>query len=241
MSASAPFPRRTRIRLWDLPVRISHWSLVLAVSTAVVTGELGGSWMSLHGKAGLAIVGLVVFRLVWGLIGSTHARFVRFAPTPGKLKAYLRGRWTGVGHNPLGALSVFALLALLAAQAGSGLFSNDDIAFSGPLFGLVDEALASRLTGLHKQLANALLALLALHVTAIAFYVGLKKDKLVEPMLTGWKDVEAGGESTQHGGPLAFVVALAIALAAVVAVSGAVQPATQPAAAAAAASPKPAW
>jgi cytochrome b len=230
--------KRTRIRLWDLPVRVFHWSLVLAVGTAVVTGELGGSWMTLHGQAGLAIVGLVVFRLVWGLIGSTHARFVRFAPTPGRLKAYLRGRWAGVGHNPLGALSVFALLALLAAQAGTGLFSNDDIAFSGPLFNLVDEALAGRLTGLHKQLANALLALLALHIAAIAFYVGLKKDNLVKPMLTGWKDVERG-ESAEHGGPLAFIVALAIALAAVFAVSGAMPSAANKPAAAIA--PKPAW
>jgi len=238
MSAVAPFTKRTRIRLWDLPVRVFHWSLVIAVSTAVVTGELGGSWMTLHGQAGLAIVGLVVFRLVWGLIGSTHARFVRFAPTPGKLKAYLRGRGAGVGHNPLGALSVFALLALLAAQAGTGLFSNDDIAFSGPLFKLVDEALAGRLTGLHKQLANVLLALLALHIGAIAFYVGLKKDNLVKPMLTGWKEVEAG-ESAQHGGPLAFVIALAIALAAVFAVfavSGAM-----PSAASKPAAAKPAW
>jgi cytochrome b len=239
MSAVAPFQKRTRIRLWDLPVRVFHWSLVLAVGTAVVTGELGGSWMTLHGQAGLAIVGLVVFRLVWGLIGSTHARFVRFAPTPGELKAYLRGRWAGVGHNPLGALSVFALLALLAVQAGTGLFSNDDIAFSGPLFNLVDEAFAGRLTGLHKQLANMLLALLALHIAAIAFYVGLKKDNLVKPMLTGWKDVETG-ESAQHGGPLAFIVALAIALAAVLAVSGSTPSSTggQPAAAAA---PRPAW
>jgi len=228
-------PKRTRIRLWDLPVRVFHWSLVIAVSTAVVTGELGGSWMTLHGQAGLAIVGLVVFRLVWGLIGSTHARFVRFAPTPRTLKAYLRGRWAGVGHNPLGALSVFALLALLVAQAGTGLFSHDDIAFSGPLFGLVDEALAGRLTGLHTRLANVLLALLALHIAAIAFHVGLKKDKLIQPMLTGWKDVETG-ESAQQGGPVAFVVALAIALAAVVAVRGATpSAASQPAAA------KPAW
>ena len=238
MSAVAPFTKRTRIRLWDLPVRVFHWSLVLAVSTAVVTGELGGSWMTLHGRAGLAIVGLVVFRLVWGLIGSTHARFVRFAPTPGRLKAYLRGRWAGVGHNPLGALSVFALLALLAAQAGTGLFSHDDIAFSGPLFNLVDEAIAGRLTGLHKQLANVLLALLALHIAAIAFYVGLKKENLVKPMLTGWKDVDTG-ESAQHGGPLAFVIALAIAVAAVFAVSGAISSAiSKPTTAAA---PKPAW
>ena len=232
----------TRIRLWDLPVRVFHWSLVLAVATAVVTGELGGSWMELHGKAGLSIVGLVVFRLVWGLIGSTHARFVRFAPTPRQLAAYLQGRWRGTGHNPLGALSVFALLALLAAQATTGLFSNDDIGFSGPLFNLVDEALASRLTGLHKQLANGLLVLLAMHVAAIAFHVWLKKDNLVKPMVTGWKDVEAGA-SAEKGGPVAFVVASAVALAAVFAVSAAAPSAAAvaPPAASTQSQPKPSW
>jgi len=229
-----------RIRLWDLPLRVFHWSLVLAVGTAIVSGELGGRWMALHGQTGLVVVGLVVFRLVWGLIGSTHARFLRFAPTPRTLKAYLRGRWSGVGHSPLGALAVFALLALLAAQVGTGLFSKDDIDFSGPLFHLVDEAFARRLTGLHQQLANALFALLALHVAAIAFYVALKKDNLVKPMLTGWKDVEeTGAESAQHGGPIAFVVALAIAVAAVLAVSAAASPTIIPPPAAAA--PKPAW
>ena len=218
--ASPAQAAHTRIRLWDLPVRVFHWSLVLAVATAVVTGKLGGSWMDLHGKAGLGIVGLVVFRLVWGLIGSTHARFVHFVPTPGRLWAHLRGRWRGTGHNPLGALSVFALLALLAAQAATGLFGNDDIAFSGPLFGLVDEALASRLTGIHKQLANVLLVLLALHVAAIAFYLWLKKDNLVKPMVTGWKDVEAG-VSAEKGGPIAFAVAAGVALATVLVVSAA--------------------
>jgi len=207
-------PQRTRIRLWDLPLRIFHWSLVGAVATAVVTGELGGPWMGLHGKAGLTIVGLVVFRLVWGLIGSTHARFVHFAPTPSKLKSYLRGHWRGTGHNPLGALSVFAVLGLLAVQAGTGLFSNDDIAFSGPLYNAIDDALAGRLTGLHRQLANVLLALLALHVAAIMFYLRFKRDNLVNPMVTGWKEVE-NGHSTQQGGPIAFAVSVATALAVV--------------------------
>ena len=221
-AAARAAPARIRIRVWDLPVRVFHWALVTAVATAVITGELGGSWMEVHGKAGLTIVGLVVFRLVWGMIGSTHARFVRFAPTPGKLKAYLQGRWRGVGHNPLGALSVFALLALLASQAATGLFSNDDIAFSGPLFALVDEALAIRLTAIHRQLANVLLVLMGVHIAAIAFYLGVKKDNLVKPMVTGWKEVEAG-RSTKKGGPVAFAVALAIALAAVYVASGAVQ------------------
>ena len=218
-----------RIRVWDLPLRIFHWALVLAVATAIVAAELGGDWMALHGQAGLSIVGLVVFRVVWGFMGSTHARFFQSAPTPSRLKAYWQGRWNGVGHNPLGALSVFALLGLLAVQAGTGLFSNDDIAFSGPLSAWVDEALASRLTGLHKQLANVLFALLALHVLAIAVYVRVKKRQLIKPMLTGWKEgaVDDGEPARKGGGPVAFVVAMTIAMAAVVAVSGVVQPPVQ--------------
>ena len=200
-------PQRVRIRLWDLPLRVFHWALVIAVATAVITGELGGPWMELHGQAGLSIVGLVVFRLVWGLVGST-------------LAAYLRGRWRGTGHTPLGALAVFALLALLALQAGTGLFSNDDIAFSGPLFNLVDDALAGQLTGWHRRIAWGLFALLALHVAAIVFYLRFRRDNLVKPMLTGWKEVEAG-ESTAKGGLFAFVVSAAVALGVVLAISAA--------------------
>lgn len=212
-------PALTRIRLWDLPTRIFHWSLVLAVSVAVITGELGGTWMDVHGKAGLTIVGLVTFRIVWGFVGSTHARFLNFVPTPSKIMAYLKGRWQGVGHNPLGAFSVLALLGLLAVQATTGLFTNDDIAFTGPLNVLIDETLSARLTGLHRQLANVLLALLALHIVAIFFYVRFKKDNLVKPMVTGWKDVPKG-QSASKAGPGAFTVALLIALAAVYAGSG---------------------
>jgi len=220
---SSAAPARIRIRLWDLPLRVFHWSLVLAVAVAIVTGELGGSWMDLHGKAGLAILGLVSFRVVWGLVGSTHARFLSFAPTFPRIRAYLKGQWRGVGHNPLGALSVFALLGLLATQAATGLFSNDDISFSGPLFALIDEALAGRLTGWHRKLAYVLFGLLALHVAAILAYLRFKRDNLVKPMVTGWKDIEAAPQarSAEKGGPLAFTAALGVALAVVYAANGA--------------------
>ncbi|MFS2138377.1 cytochrome b/b6 domain-containing protein [Duganella sp. Dugasp56] len=214
-------PAGKRILVWDLPTRIFHWSLVLAVTVAIVSGEIGGDWMEIHGKAGLAILGLVTFRLVWGFAGSTHARFVNFAPTAGKLRAYLRGRWKGQGHNPLGALSVFALLGLLAVQATTGLFGNDEISFTGPLFALVEEGLANRLTGLHKQLAYVLLGVLALHIVAILVYLVLKKDNLVKPMVTGFKEVRVGASATKGSGA-ALVLALAAAAAVVTAASGAV-------------------
>jgi len=213
-------PTLTRIRLWDLPIRIFHWSLVAAVLTAVITGEIGGSWMGVHAKAGLTIIGLVAFRLTWGVIGSTHARFLNFAPSPAKIQAYLKGQWEGVGHNPLGAISVFALLGLLALQAGTGVFSNDDIDFTGPLFTLVDKVLSNRLTGLHQLLSYFLFGLMAAHIVAIIFYVRFKNDNLVKPMVTGWKEVPAG-KSAAKGGWVALIVAILIALAAVYVASGA--------------------
>lgn len=210
----------TRIQLWDLPVRIFHWSLLAAVSTAIVTGRLGGDWMAVHGKAGLTIIGLVVFRLAWGFLGSTYARFSTFVPTPGRLLAYFRGQWRGAGHNPLGALSVLALLGLLALLAGSGLFGNDDISFTGPLAALVSEELSYWLTGRHHQLATVLYALLVLHVVAIVFHERIKKDKLVKPMVTGWKDVASSAKPPRQASALALLAAVLLALGAVYGASG---------------------
>lgn len=220
--AVAAAQTRRRILVWDLPTRVFHWSLVLAVTVAVVSGEIGGDWMEVHGKAGLAILGLVAFRLAWGFAGSTHARFLNFLPTAASLRAYLRGRWKGQGHNPLGALSVFALLGLLAVQATTGLFGNDEISFTGPLFALVEEGLANRLTGLHKQLAYVLLAVLALHIVAILVYLFLKKDNLVKPMVTGWKEVRAG-TSAAKGSWTALLLSIAFAVAVLAFASGTVR------------------
>jgi len=209
-----------RIRLWDLPLRIFHWGLLLAVSVAIATGLSGGDWMEVHGLAGLSIVGLLAFRLSWGLWGSATARFGNFLPTPRSLLDYLRGRWSTIGHNPLGALSVVALLGVLAAQSFTGLFGNDEIAFTGPLAGLVEEELSLALTGGHHRLINALYALLGLHLLAIAFYTLVKKEKLVRPMVTGWKEVAKPQTAPRQAGPLALVASLLLALAAVYAANG---------------------
>jgi cytochrome b len=205
--------------LWDLPLRVFHWSLVASVAAAITTGELGGAWMPWHGRAGLAIVGLLAFRLAWGVVGPPTARFAQFAPTPRRLADYLRGRWRGVGHNPLGALAVFAMLALLAAQAASGLFGNDDIAFAGPLNRFVDDAAGARATGWHRLLADGLFALLALHLAAIAFHVLVKRHRLLRPMVTGRGALVAGVATpsarprTKGALPLAVGVAAAVVFA----------------------------
>lgn len=211
-----------RVRVWDLPTRLFHWSLVVLVVAAFVTAKIGGNTMLWHGRIGLAILGLLVFRIVWGFVGSTYARFVQFVRGPKAILAYLRGEWHAHGHNPIGALSVLGLLGVLALQAATGLFANDDIAFEGYLAALVDSSLSTRITGIHMLLEKVLMALVALHIGAIVFYAHAKKQNLVKPMLTGWAD--GSGESAQGGSPLAFVAAVLIAAVAIWAASGAFLP-----------------
>lgn len=212
------------IQVWDLPLRIFHWLLALCVLAAIVTGEIGGNLIDWHGRIGVLIMGLLVFRIIWGFVGPTHARFASFFPTPAKIAAYLKGRWQGLGHNPLGALSVFALLGVLATLVGAGLFANDDIAFQGPLFSLVSKSLSDKLSGVHAWAFNVLAVLLVLHIAAIIYYARVKKHNLVVPMLTGKVAVpkdQAG--SVVKAGALRFVVALAFAGVVVWGISNGVQ------------------
>lgn len=215
-----------RFLLWDLPVRLFHWLLVAAVATAIATGFIGGPAMPIHGMAGLAVLGLLTFRLVWGFVGGTYARFASFVRGPAAIRAYLQGTWHGAGHNPLGALSVLALLTAMAVQVGTGLFANDDIAFNAPLYTLVSKETSDALTGWHIRSIWALLGLVALHLAAIAYYVRVRKDNLLKPMLTGWKEGE--GVSSRGGGFPVFVLACAIAGLAVWTASGAFNPPPPP-------------
>lgn len=214
--------------VWDLPTRLFHWSLVILVVAAFVTAKVGGNAMVWHGRIGLAIIGLLVFRIVWGFVGSTYARFLQFVRGPGTIRAYLRGEWSGLGHNPLGALSVLALLGILTIQATTGLFSNDDIAFEGYLVPLIGMEASSSITGFHHLLEKILMALVALHVGSIVFYARVKKHNLVKPMLTGWAD-GSPEQSARGGKAVAFVIAVLIATTAVWAASGALLPAPPPA------------
>jgi cytochrome b len=217
------------VRVWDLPLRLFHWLLALAVSAAFIGAQIGGNAMVWHGRAGLTVIGLLVFRLIWGFVGTTNARFASFVRGPAAIRAYLAGQWQGVGHNPLGALSVLALLGLLCAQAATGLFANDDIAYQGYLYPLVDAALSERITGIHKFFEPLLIFLVTVHVGAIGFYVRMKKDNLVKPMITGWKEiVTATSAESRGGGLLAFLAAMAIAGLAVWAASGVALPPPPP-------------
>lgn len=216
-----------RAQVWDLPTRLFHWSLAALVAGAFVSAKLGGGAMVWHGRLGLAIIGLLAFRLAWGVVGSTYARFGQFVRGPAAIRAYLGGEWRGLGHNPLGALSVLALLGVLSLQAASGLFANDDIAFSGYLAPLVDRHLSNDFTGIHHWLEKILLLLVALHVGAILFYARVKKQNLVRPMLTGWV---AGNpaQSAKGGGVTALAMAVLFALVTAWAASGALLPPPPP-------------
>ena len=209
-----------RVRIWDLPLRLFHWLLVAAVVAAFVVAKIGGNAMVWHGRAGLLIIGLLVFRLVWGFAGSTHARFASFVRGPAAIRAYLKGEWFGAGHNPIGALSVLAMLGLLATQAATGLFANDDVAFEGYLYPLVNAAVSDKLTGVHKLLEPALMLLVLLHVGAIIFYTRIKKESLVLPMITGWKDLPIETPAPRSGGFVAFLVAALVAAGVVYVATG---------------------
>jgi cytochrome b len=180
-----------------------------------------------HGRFGLGVLGLLVFRIVWGFVGSTYARFTQFVRGPSAIKAYLRGDWKGEGHNPLGALSVLGLLGILSLLVATGLFANDDIAFEGPLYSLVGKDLSDRIVGIHRLIEPVIILLVIAHLGAIMFYAHVKKDNLVKPMVRGWKESEHG-EDARGGGAVALVVALLIAGAAVAAASGRFLPAPPP-------------
>ncbi|HMN92076.1 MAG TPA: cytochrome b/b6 domain-containing protein [Hydrogenophaga sp.] len=178
-------------RIWDLPTRLFHWALVACVLGLVVTGNVGGSWMNWHLRLGYAVFALLLFRLVWGFAGGHWSRFSRFLPGPAALLRQLRGKarpHERAGHTPLGALSVFAMLLTLAAQVGSGLMSDDEIAFFGPWVGLVSSETVRSATWYHTEVGKLLiLGLVLLHLLAIAAHRIFRKERLVGPMLHGDK------------------------------------------------------
>ena len=174
--------------VWDWPVRAFHWLLVLSVITLFVTGKLGGNWLEWHRRAGFLVLGLVMFRVAWGFAGGYHARFANFVRGPRNVLGYLRGSVTeGAGHNPLGALGMLAMLTVIGLQAGSGLFANDDVMLEGPYAAMVGKEISDWLTNLHKINSYVILGLVALHVSAIAYYYFRKHINLVWPMVTGRK------------------------------------------------------
>jgi cytochrome b len=191
---NAPTPTASSVvRVWDLPTRLFHWLLAVAVTAQVVTGHIGGTAMTWHFRTGYCIFALLAFRLVWGLVGGHWSRFVNFVYGPASMLRYLRGRQRSddlfhVGHNPLGSASVFAMLAILIVQVGTGLVADDEIATVGPLNRFVSSAFGLSATAWHKGAGlGIILTLVVLHILAVVFYRVRKRQDLIGPMLSGDK------------------------------------------------------
>ena len=178
------------IRVWDLPIRLFHWLLVAGIILSFVTVKIGGNAMSWHAFSGYCVLSLIIFRILWGFIGSYHARFIHFVPSPKGLIHFLGGKAkAGLGHNPLGALSVLALLFSVGLQAVTGLFANDDIAFEGPFAKYISSETIELLTSIHRQNEKVLIILIALHLCAILYYQKFKGENLIKPMIGGDKEI----------------------------------------------------
>ena len=214
-----------RVRIWDLPTRVFHWASALCVLGLAVTGTAGGSAMVLHFRFGYALLTLLLFRLVWGLLGGHWSRFRSFVFGPRAVFAYLRGRAPenhAVGHTPLGALSVWAMLAFLSLQVATGLISDDEISTAGPLTHLVSNATVSLGSHYHAQIGKwVLLALVLLHVAAIIYYAR-RRQGLLAAMLHGDKQLPAPATAARDDARsrMAALLLLCLCAAAVFWVSG---------------------
>jgi cytochrome b len=216
---TTPTPASTAIRIWDLPTRLFHWLLAAMVFGALGTAWAGGNAMVWHLRCGLAVLALVVFRLVWGLVGGRWSRFASFLYAPSTVLRFLRGEERSgdrfeAGHNPLGSLSVFAVLSVLALQVATGLFSDDEIAFQGPLNHFVSTDRGLLATHWHADYgAWVVVGLIVVHIAAIAFYLLRKQTNLIRPMVTGDKPVPPLPADTPPSADSTGTRLLALALA----------------------------
>ncbi|HCM47324.1 MAG TPA: cytochrome B [Colwellia sp.] len=176
--------------IWDLPLRIFHWSFAVTILASWYTAEQGADLVEIHIKLGFFALFLIVFRLLWGLIGPKHSRFSQFVPSPKTLLSYLRKSQSDKaipGHNPLGAMMVILMILLISVQAVSGLFINDDVFSSGPYYGSISNELEKVMRFLHHNTFDFMIAAIGLHLAAVAYYWRVKKQNLVLPMITGKK------------------------------------------------------
>ncbi len=205
------------VRVWDWPVRIVHWAMVLLLITLLMTAWIGGDAMTWHMRAGEAMLTLVLFRVVWGFVGTRYARFSSFLRGPRTVIAYARSiltppREPHIGHNPLGGWMVIALLLALLFQTATGLFTNDDVLTDGPLVRLITKDLSDTLSSLHRRNAWIVGLLACAHIAAVVFYLLVLKENLIKPMLHGAKSLPAAHAAMAHEehGSVKAVVLLAL-------------------------------
>ena len=210
----------TRLRIWDLPTRLFHWLLAASTIGMVVTAKIGGNLMEWHLRLGHVVLALLIFRVLWGLKGGYWSRFSTFIPSPARLVRYLRGQGTPAdhaGHSPLGALAVMAMLLLLAMQVGTGLVSDDEIAFAGSLVRYVSGDTIAWASVWHKGWGQWLLyAIIGLHLVAVMFYTFVKRAKIVPAMVHGDKTLPTQDLPASRDGFLTLLPALCFAAASAV-------------------------
>ena len=177
-----------KIRIWDLPTRLFHWALALCVLGSFISVNVGGLYMQWHAYFGIAILGLILFRLIWGFVGTHYAKFSQFIKGPKAIKAYLQNPKNEAGHSPIAGLSVVVVLVFFGFQAILGLFTTDEIAFDGPLAKYISNEWVDIFSHLHQFNQFILIGIVVLHVGAIIFYKYIKRINLTQAMLTGDKD-----------------------------------------------------
>ena len=219
MKSTPAEPALQTVRIWDLPTRLFHWLLALTVVASVASGLSGGGAMVWHTRLGLVVLALLLFRLVWGFVGGHWSRFGSFLYGPRSVAAYWRGdpgpggRYD-IGHSPVGALSVWALLGLLAVQVATGLVADDEIATTGPLNRFVSGALANAASAWHAQLGKTvLIVLIVAHTGAVLYYLWRRRRNLIGPMIHGDMRLATGAVASKDGAGLRLA-ALAVAAAA---------------------------
>ena len=207
------------VRVWDIPVRLFHWLLVVLIILSFTTAQVGGNAMRIHELSGFSILTLVLFRVLWGVFGGTYARFAHFVRGPAQALDYARALARGrapfhAGHNPLGGWMIVAMLLCLLIQAGTGLFANDDIMTEGPLYPWVSKQTSDLLSRIHEANFYVLLVLVTLHVAAALYYLWGKRENLILPLFNGHKKVPDTLQAQEsRGGPL-WLAALLLALCA---------------------------